>query len=253
LITQAGQDLLIALIDNLPTIISSLIIGVITLITSLVDAICDDKNLEIFAKSGVELFLALIGNLPTILIELAKAAPKIIEAVAEAFFDNEYKFTEAGNNIVSGIWKGINELAPWLLSKVSEWVGGIWNGVCDWLGIASPSKKMAWVGQMMVKGLSNSIADNGDEAVRAAETMTKNIADTVNGISDTDFNVNLNRNIIPQNDSGNNYTTQNSGHYSIVVNIANMNANSESDIEDLADRLMRIMEEKTVRRGSVFA
>lgn len=34
---------------------------------------------------------------------------------------------------------------------------------------------MAWVGQMLVKGLSGSIEDNGDEAVRAIEAMSEDI------------------------------------------------------------------------------
>jgi len=53
----------------------------------------------------------------------------------------------------------------------------------DFFGIASPSKQMAWVGKMLVEGLSNSIEDNGDEAVKAAENMSSNINDVMNGLA----------------------------------------------------------------------
>ena len=49
--------------------------------------------------------------------------------------------------------------------------------------IHSPSKEMAWVGQMLVKGLSGSIEDNGDEAVKAAEAMIEDIDDVMQGLA----------------------------------------------------------------------
>ena len=45
---------------------------------------------------------------------------------------------------------------------------------------------MAWVGEMLVKGLSGSIEDNGDEAVKAEERMEEDI----NGVmSDNDHDM----------------------------------------------------------------
>ena len=56
---------------------------------------------------------------------------------------------------------------------------------------------MAWVGEMLVKGLAGSISDNGDEAVKAAEAMSGDITDVMNGLANemqtalpTDFSVN---------------------------------------------------------------
>ena len=72
----------------------------------------------------------------------------------------------------------ITQLASWLWDKVSGWISSIWDGICDFFGIHSPSKEMAWVGEMLVKGLAGSIDDNGDEAVKAAEGM----AEDINGV-----------------------------------------------------------------------
>ena len=78
-------------------------------------------------------------------------------------------------NIVQGLWQGIQSLAGWIWDKVSGWISGIWDGICSFFGINSPSKEMAWVGEMLVEGLAGSIEDNGGQAVKAAEGMSKDI------------------------------------------------------------------------------
>ena len=37
--------------------------------------------------------------------------------------------------------------------KVSGWISGIWDGICSFFGINSPSKEMAWVGEMLGRAL----------------------------------------------------------------------------------------------------
>jgi len=43
------------------------------------------------------------------------------------------------------------------LDKVTGWISGIWDGIKNFFGISSPSKEMAWIGEMLVKGLAGSI------------------------------------------------------------------------------------------------
>ena len=104
-----------------------------------------------------------------------KAVPQIINGIVSAFGSLMYKIVEIGGNIVRGLWQGIQSLAGWLWDKVSGWISSIWDGICDFFGIASPSKEMAWIGQMLVDGLAGSITANGGEAVKAAEDMSKEI------------------------------------------------------------------------------
>jgi len=121
---------------------------------------------------------AIIDNLPTIIAEIVNAVPQSIAGTVSTFGSLMYKIVEIGGNIVKGLWSGIQQLASWLWDKVSGWISSIWDGICDFFGIHSPSKEMAWVGEMLVKGLAGSIDDNGDEAVKAAEGM----ADSINGV-----------------------------------------------------------------------
>ena len=67
-----------------------------------------------------------------------------------------------------GLWEGIQSLASWLWDKVSGWISSIWDGICDFFGIHSPSKEMGWIGEMLVEGLAGSLDKNGKTAVRSA-------------------------------------------------------------------------------------
>lgn len=62
-------------------------------------------------------------------------------------------FVDIGKNIVRGIWDGIKSMASWLWNKVSDFMGGIVDGVKDALGIHSPSRVFAGIGQYMAEGL----------------------------------------------------------------------------------------------------
>ncbi|WP_036916226.1 hypothetical protein, partial [Propionimicrobium lymphophilum] len=74
---------------------------------------------------------------------------------------------------VSGLWQGIQSLAGWLWDRVSSWVSSIWDGILGFFGIHSPSKQMAWVGDMLVAGLAGAISSEGHKAADAATDMAK--------------------------------------------------------------------------------
>ena len=127
-------------------------------------------------EAGVTLFISLIENLPTIILEIVKAVPQIIAGIVTAFTESIPKIVEVGANLVRGLWEGIQSLASWLWNKVSGWISSIWDGICDFFGIASPSKEMGWVGEMLVEGLAGSLDKNGKTAVRSAEHLADGIS-----------------------------------------------------------------------------
>ena len=180
-IIQAGIDLLIALVRALPQIITTIVQAIPQIISGIVNALIG--NIDKIILAGVQLFVALIENLPTIIVEIVKAVPQIIAGIVSAFGSLMYKIVEIGGNIVKGLWQGIQQLASWLWDKVSGWISSIWDGICDFFGIHSPSDEMAWVGEMLVKGLAGSIGRNGGEAVKAAEAMSADINDVMHGLA----------------------------------------------------------------------
>ena len=151
------------------------------IISSLVNAILN--SIPQIIQAGVQLFVSLIQNLPTIIVEIVKAVPQIIAGIVNAFTSSMGQIVNIGKNIVQGLWQGIQSLAGWIWDKVSGWISGIWDGICSFFGINSPSKEMAWVGEMLGRGLAGGIEDSAGEAVSAAEDLNNGILDVMNGLA----------------------------------------------------------------------
>lgn len=213
-------------------------------------------NIDKIIMAGVQLFVALIENLPTIIVEICKAVPQIIAGIVSAFGSLMGKIVEIGGNIVKGLWQGITQLASWLWDKVSGWISSIWNGILDFFGIHSPSKEMAWVGQMLVKGLSGSIEDNGDEAVKAAEAMSEDIDGVMQDLA-KDMSTTLPTDFDIDGSIGSSVASAANGAlaggFSLQLNIGTFNNYSSEDIEQLTNEIMVTAGQFARRKGVVFA
>ena len=252
-IIQAGIDLLISLIQALPQIITTIVQAIPQIISGIVNALVG--NIDKIIMAGVQLFVALIENLPTIIVEIVKAVPQIIAGIVKAFGSLMYKIVEIGGNIVKGLWSGITQLASWLWDKVSGWISSIWDGICDFFGIHSPSKEMAWVGEMLVKGLAGSIDDNGDEAIKAAEGMAQDINGVMGDLAHdmqtalpTDFDVSGSFRSAVDGVTG-----KAASAFTIALNIATFNNYSSEDIRQLTNEVMETANQFAQRKGVVFA
>ena len=252
IIIQAGIDLLVALIQALPQIITTIVKAIPQIIDGIVNGIFG--NLDKIIMAGVELFIALIENLPTIIIEIVKAVPQIIAGIVEAFGSLLYKIVEIGGNIVSGLWNGISGAASWLWDQISSWIGGIWDGICGFFGIHSPSKEMAWVGEMLVDGLAGSINANGKEAVTAAVGM----ADDINGVMNelaadmqtalpTDFEVNA-KSTVTNGISGMDNTVSSAVSGPLFM-VEQMIVRSDDDIRKVSQELYNLIQVNSRAQG----
>ena len=252
-IIETGIQLLNSLVAALPDIIMAIVEAIPQIISGIVNALVG--NIDKIIMAGVQLFVALIENLPTIIVEIVKAVPQIIAGIVKAFGSLMYKIVEIGGNIVKGLWSGITQLASWLWDKVSGWISSIWDGICDFFGIHSPSKEMAWVGEMLVKGLSGSIGDNGDEAVKAAEGMAEDINGVMGDLAHdmqtalpTDFDVNGSIRSAVDGVVG-----KAASAFTIALNIATFNNYSSEDIRQLTNEVMETANQFAQRKGVVFA
>ena len=253
-IIQAGIDLLISLIQALPTIIVTIVNAIPQIISGIVNAVVG--NIPLIVQAGIDLLTSLIKNLPTIIVEIVKAVPQIVAGIVKAFGSLMGEIVNIGGNIVKGLWQGIQQLASWLWDKVSGWISSIWDGICDFFGIHSPSDEMAWVGEMLVKGLSGSIDANGGEAVKAAEAMSEDINDVMHGLAKdmetalpTDFNVDGSINGAMATAAGGAI----SGGLQLVLNITNFNNYSNEDIQQLTNEVLVTAGQFAKRKGVVFA
>lgn len=249
-IIEAGITLLTSLVAALPDIIIAIVDAIPEIINGIIDALLN--SIPQLIEAGVTLFTSLIANLPTIIAELVKAVPQIITGLVEAFGKGIGNFVEIGANMVKGLWEGIKSLASWLWDKVSNWASNLWNGILDFFGIHSPSKKMAWVGDMMMEGLASGIDESAGEAIKSASDMT----DDLNAVFD-DLSADLTSSVpqsidvsgIRQAGEG----TLGAGGFVLQLNISNFNNYLSEDITELTNEVMQTAGEFMKRKGVTFA
>lgn len=246
-IIQAGIDLLVALIEALPEIITTIVAAIPEIISGIVNAVIN--NIPQIVQAGISLLTSLIKNLPTIIATIVKAVPQIITGIVNALSKGVSQMAQVGVNLVKGLWQGIQSLASWLWNKVSGWISSIWDGICDFFGIHSPSDEMAWIGEMLVEGLAGAINTSGKDAVAAAEGMSQDINDVMQSLADdmttalpTDFNVN---GTVNRNDTVSGMGTG----YGALITIQQMIVRSEEDIRKISQELYNLIQSGSRAQG----
>lgn len=128
------------LLEKAPEIIANLVTALI-------------QNVPKLLTAAFEVITTLVTGIVDSLPDIGKAAGEIIGTLLEGLAGLWDSMMEVGGNIVSGIWEGIKGMADWLWGKVKGFFEGIVNGVKDTLGIASPSKVFAGIGDNMAAGI----------------------------------------------------------------------------------------------------
>lgn len=180
-IIDAGIQLLTSLISALPEIITAIVAAIPQIITSIINVLVG--NIDKIILAGVQLFVALIANLPKIIVEIVKAVPQIISAIVKGFAGGVSQMANIGLNLIKGIWNGIGNAASWLWNKVSGFCSNLLSKIKGFFGISSPSKEMAWVGDMLTQGLAGGIEDGAGAAISAAEDLNNGILGVMNGLA----------------------------------------------------------------------
>lgn len=157
-IIAAGMDLVIALVNGILDNIGLLIDCVLEIIDVIVDKLID--NLPKLIEGGIKLTVALANGLIKAVPDLLAKVPEIIYAVVNGLVSGIPDIVDVGVNFVKGLWQGIKSMGDWLWSCVSGFFGGIVSGVKSILGIHSPSKVFAGIGENMALGLGEGWNDS---------------------------------------------------------------------------------------------
>lgn len=83
-------------------------------------------------------------------------------------------FESVGSNIINGIWKGVEGGWDWLTRQVSNVADSLLDAAKDALGIESPSKEFAEIGEYIVKGMGK-----GLESYTTIKKIVTSFADSV--------------------------------------------------------------------------
>lgn len=147
IIVALAEGLIIALpklMDQVPVIISRLIEAFIALIPKII-------------ALALQLIIALANGLIQAIPRLLLAVPQLIAALVGGFTNGIKDFIEVGKQIVSGLWTGIKDSWGRLKENASGLMGGLVGGFKKTLGISSPSKVFAQMGDYCVQGFEKGL------------------------------------------------------------------------------------------------
>lgn len=170
LLIQAAMQLMLALARGLITAIPQLIDAVPGIITNLVESFY--AMLPEIIGVGIEIVIALASGLVSNAGHIIAAVPRLVETIVRGFLACVKSYWNIGKSIVDGIRKGITEQWQRLKTDVSN----LFTGLVDWikklLGIHSPSRVFADIGQNMAAGIGDGWASTiGDINRQIGESL----------------------------------------------------------------------------------
>ena len=179
LITSLAPSLVSAAVAIAVSLATALAENAPEIVVSLVQAIT--ANAPALITGGVQLVIALVNGLIPGLPQLLLESGKLVLTVAGAVGEGVLQMFAAGGDLVRGLWAGISGAAGWLWDKITGWLSSIWDGIKEFFGVASPSKEMAWMGEMLSEGLAQGITSTADDAVNAATAMSADVLAAMSG------------------------------------------------------------------------
>ena len=141
------EGLAIGLINALPKLIEALPTIIITLINFITG------NLPKIVEMGVRLIVQLAAGIIQAIPQLVAQLPQVISALLVGLGKAVVSIGAIGRDIVRGLWNGIASMIGWIQDKVGSFVGGIVSNVKGVLGIRSPSRVFAGIGENMGEGI----------------------------------------------------------------------------------------------------
>lgn len=167
MLVEASLQLILAIVqgivENLPTLKNA----VPQIIEVLVDTIIE--LLPIILSLGGEIIAHLIAGMGLLLVSLIDYGEDIIGAITQGLEDGFGGITEAGKNLIEGLWDGIEAKAIWLRNNITAFGAEVIGDFKDVFGIQSPSKVMMGIGGYMAEGLEEGFSTGVDSLDKRLE------------------------------------------------------------------------------------
>lgn len=196
-IVQSAIDLVGTLLSALIELAPSLLEGAIALIAALAQGIGEyipdvvaaipelitsmlnyfSEHVDEFLMIGIEIVgqiaIGFLKAIPTLIASI----PQLVQAQIEAWYSWITAFVDIGARIVEGIWQGIQDGTQWLIDQITGWAGNIIDTIKNALDIHSPSKKTAWMGEMLDEGIVQGVMKNRGKVEKTLAGLSRMIAD----------------------------------------------------------------------------
>ena len=115
--------------------------------------------------------------------------PLIVDKVIEFFEELPEAIVEVGENLIKGLWEGINNMTDWIGTNISGFVNGIIDGFKEGFDEHSPSKVAFEIGDFFTLGLANGIFERFKDVYRMIGDFTDGISSTQISIPIVDLSV----------------------------------------------------------------
>lgn len=102
---------------------------------------------------GMKMVLAIVSGLANNLPQIVRSVLDMMATIVKTFVSSLPDIVDVGKQIVKGLWEGIKAMGGWIKEKVGSFFSGIVSGVKSKLGIHSPSRVFAGIGENMALGL----------------------------------------------------------------------------------------------------
>lgn len=135
---------MIGLQEKIPELIESVVTLLVVILNALADSLME--HAEEIGTALYKLLLAIVGIVFTLLSAIFEDTLKpVLEAVGD-WFSNVW------DGIVEGFWSVVNFFKK-IGEAIIDFFVGLWDDICDFFGIASPSKKFMDFGLNLLLGL----------------------------------------------------------------------------------------------------
>ncbi len=237
-ILDTALNLLITLADGLIDAIPQLVDATIQIIENLIRFLVEPQNISKLVNAGIRVTMALQTGLLNALPKLAEGALKLVLAIGDTIVHTDW--LQVGKNIVDGLWDGLKR--SW--SSLQEWfnnaVNGLIDGIKGWLGIHSPSKVFAGIGDFMALGL-------GEGFTKSMSAVNKDIANAIP--TDFDIEPTINGSAPQKAFNGN---TQTESKIVFMMNIENFYNQNKQDLDEIMEYAGDYFSAQMERRGVMF-
>lgn len=193
-VIKAIVDMLVELLDALAKAVPTMTDRGVKIIVGFLKGIAD--NLGAVIDQGARIIVAVLEGIGRNSGKIIDAAVDMvfdfISAIADAIRNSGERIVNAGFDIAEAIIEGIIRGLAQLVRKVVDAAIGLakkmWNGIMDFFGISSPSKKMIWMSKQLALGAAKGLDDYAHIAAASATSMSEKIVDNMtkplSGLSD---------------------------------------------------------------------
>lgn len=149
---ETGKNIVYSINNGIDSGVQFVKYTVANLITNIVNGI--QSGISRVYNAGISLVTSVVNGIKEKIIDIYNAALAFPGKVVEGVQQGIENVIQAGKDLIEGLWKGIQEGIDSIIDRIKKPFQNIIDTVKDILGIHSPSRVFADIGEQMVNGLS---------------------------------------------------------------------------------------------------